>query len=235
MRHAKRLLLCVLPALFCGHFNVSFITEFGAQRDKHLSEIDKKPGRGRPRNFDLAQAVHIAQKLFHENGYEGVSLSDLTSAIQITPPSFYAAFGSKAGLFHKALQRYSQIDGLPFADILRPERDTAEALHDLLLQAASRYSAHPQMRGCLVLASRHALEPEASQEACYLQQNASDMIRDFVALRRPDAADATTSYMATVMAGLSAEARAGATPEALTQAARDAALNLPVILARSKA
>lgn len=194
---------------------------------------DKKAGRGRPRNFDLGEALHKAQTLFHRHGYEGVSLTDLTGAIGITAPSFYAAFKSKAALFEQSLKRYSEYDGIPFVSILRPERDLTEALADLLMEAARRYGADPEARGCLVLAGRTALEADARLAACRMQQTASAAIQAFVAQSRPDAANAVTSYMATIMAGLSAEARSGASPEVLMQTARDAALALPLILGRA--
>ena len=197
-----------------------------------VTETARKPGRGRPRLFDPAEAIHVAQTLFHRAGYEGVSLTDLTGAIGITPPSFYAAFGSKAGLFREVLARYRENDGVPFGAMLRPGRDMAEALGEVLEEAARRYAADPQARGCLVLAGCHALEPDARAAARTLQQAAIELIRDFVAAERPDAAPAVANYMATVTAGLSAEARAGATPDALLQVARDAASALPMILAR---
>ncbi|WP_163368077.1 TetR/AcrR family transcriptional regulator, partial [Enterobacter hormaechei] len=58
-----------------------------------------KKRRSGPRTFDRDQAVDIAMRLFWRHGYEGVSLNDLTAAIGIAPPSLYAAFGSKAGLY----------------------------------------------------------------------------------------------------------------------------------------
>ena len=61
---------------------------------------------GRHREFDIEKAIAIATNLFWEKGYEGTSLSELTKAIGITPPSFYFAFGSKEGLFRKVIERY---------------------------------------------------------------------------------------------------------------------------------
>ena len=56
---------------------------------------------GRPREFDIEKALDTAGELFWRKGYEGTSLSDLTGAIGITPPSFYFAFKSKAALFRQ--------------------------------------------------------------------------------------------------------------------------------------
>jgi AcrR family transcriptional regulator len=61
---------------------------------------------GRPREFDVDQALDRALDVFWRNGYEGTSISDLTAAMRINPPSLYAAFGNKAELYRKALDRY---------------------------------------------------------------------------------------------------------------------------------
>jgi len=45
----------------------------------------------------------MAQRLFHSRGYDAVSVADLTKEIGINPPSFYAAFGSKLGLYTQVL------------------------------------------------------------------------------------------------------------------------------------
>ena len=60
----------------------------------------------RARSFDLEEAIKGATILFWRNGYEGTSLAELTAEIGIAPPSLYFAFGSKAGLFKKALDYY---------------------------------------------------------------------------------------------------------------------------------
>ena len=61
---------------------------------------------GRPREFEIDDAIEKATDLFWRNGYDGTSLTDLTQAMGISPPSFYFAFGSKEGLFKKVIERY---------------------------------------------------------------------------------------------------------------------------------
>ena len=62
--------------------------------------------RGRPREFDVEEALAAALRVFWEKGYEGASLTDLTDAMRITRPSLYAAFGNKEALFKRALDLY---------------------------------------------------------------------------------------------------------------------------------
>ena len=67
-------------------------------------------GRGRPREFDLDQALDAAINVFWSQGYEGTTLDDLTKAMGISRPSLYAAFGDKEATFKRAVERYSQVD-----------------------------------------------------------------------------------------------------------------------------
>ena len=60
---------------------------------------------GRPRAFDVNEALDRAMKVFWSKGYEGASLAELTRAMKINSPSLYAAFGSNEGLFHAVLDR----------------------------------------------------------------------------------------------------------------------------------
>ena len=166
-------------------------------------------GRGRPRRFDPEAAIAIAQRLFHERGYDAVSLADLTEALGINQPSFYAAFGSKAGLYARILGRYTATEGIPLEEILRPGRPVAEALAALLEQAARRYAAGPAAAGCLVIEGTRCTAPEAREAARALSAAAEDRIRGFVAATQPEAAGRLTDYVVTVMAGLSGMAREG--------------------------
>jgi AcrR family transcriptional regulator len=62
--------------------------------------------RGRPRSFDTDNTVDCAMHMFWRKGYVATTLADLTDAMGINRPSFYAAFGSKESLFRTALARY---------------------------------------------------------------------------------------------------------------------------------
>src|SRR6201993_1467564 len=63
---------------------------------------------GRPRGFDENAALEAAMRVFWAKSYEGATLSDLTSAMGINKSSMYAAFGDKAALFRRAMERYQE-------------------------------------------------------------------------------------------------------------------------------
>jgi AcrR family transcriptional regulator len=50
-------------------------------------------------------------EVFWRHGYEGTSLSELTTAMGINAPSLYAAFGSKEDLFREAVELYEATEG----------------------------------------------------------------------------------------------------------------------------
>lgn len=60
----------------------------------------------RTRAFDVDEALQAAMRAFWRHGYRGTSVRDLCEAMGIGQGSFYATFGSKAELFHRALARY---------------------------------------------------------------------------------------------------------------------------------
>ncbi|MCX8999435.1 TetR/AcrR family transcriptional regulator [Rhizobiaceae bacterium BDR2-2] len=187
----------------------------------------QKPSRrGRPRSFDPEQAIAVAQRLFHAHGYDAVSVADVTEALGINPPSFYAAFGSKAGLYARVLDRYTVTDAIPFSDLLRPDRPVAEGLASLLEEAARHYAADPVTTGCLVLEGTRSNDPDARKAACAFYAAVEDMIRAYIAARHPEEAERLTDFVGTVMAGLSARARNGHGLVRLLATARLASLTL---------
>ncbi len=189
-----------------------------------------KRSRGRPRQFDPEHAVAIAQDLFHSRGYDDVTVADVTDALGIKTPSFYSAFGSKAGLFSRVIERYGDHGAVPLADLLRSDRSVSEALAAVLEDAAGRYAADPATPGCIVLEGCSSNDPEARTSARAAHAAAERMIRDYIADRHPAEADALTEYVSTVMLGLSAKARLGQSSECLLSSARLASLALTRVL-----
>jgi len=76
-----------------------------------VTDAKKEHTRGRPRCFDRTEAVKTALALFRQRGYDGVGVAELSQALGIKPPSLYAAFGNKHGLFVEAIKIYAAEEG----------------------------------------------------------------------------------------------------------------------------
>jgi TetR/AcrR family transcriptional regulator, repressor for divergent bdcA len=187
---------------------------------------NKPRSRGRPRRFDPEAAVATAQQLFHERGYDAVSVADVTDALSINPPSFYAAFGNKAGLYARILDRWAETGAIPLATILRPDQPVAEALSALLEEAARRYAADPAAPGCMVLEGTRCNDQVAREAAIAFNRTAEIMIRDYIAVRHPAEAARVADFVSTTMSGMSAKARNGHRLEQLLATAQLAAVAL---------
>jgi AcrR family transcriptional regulator len=103
---------------------------------------------GRPREFDTEEAVDRAMYLFWRKGYEGTSLSDLTSTLGITRASLYAAFGNKKALFMTVLDRYEANAGRYRVDALKA-LTAREFARKLLLGAVALHGDKSNPPGCL--------------------------------------------------------------------------------------
>jgi len=175
---------------------------------------------GRPRTFDRDVALTSAMKLFWRYGYQGTSISDLTAAMGIAPPSLYAAFGDKRQLFEAAADLYQ--DTPDSFDRLALQEPTARAaIARLLHDAALEYTKTSQPRGCLILSEplleRHRERSRRALIDRLRRGRADGDIGAEVDL------DELADYVTVVLSGLSSQARYGAERRTLVAAA-DAAM-----------
>ena len=182
--------------------------------------------QGRPREFDLDEALDRALELFWRHGYEGTSLSDLTAAMAISRPSLYAAFGNKEALFQKVLDRYAD-EHLSFIGAAL-EQPTARAAVEALLHGYAASVANPRTPpGCLTIQGGLASGPEADSVRAEL---AARRLGGEAALRArlerarkegdlpPEANPADLArYVNTVAQGLAVQAAGGATRRQLNR------------------
>ena len=191
---------------------------------------DKKPAArpGRPRRFDIDDALTIGQALFHAKGYDAVGIAELTQAIGIRSPSFYAAFGSKAAYFQRILVRYEATASDAIPDDGRP---LANVLTDLFVSVAHAYSANPTARGCLVMETLRASgDTEILVMVRSMVDARSKKLRELICRSCPGAAQAVDDYVLSVLSGLSACARQGWSLERLTNIARAASAGAASLL-----
>jgi AcrR family transcriptional regulator len=107
---------------------------------------------GRPREFDRDEALQRAMGLFWAQGYEGTTLPDLQKAMGgITPPSFYAAFGSKERLFREVVELYKKTQGASIVKALLEGSTARASLEAMLRAAAESVCGQSNPRGCLMV------------------------------------------------------------------------------------
>ncbi|GAA3767662.1 TetR/AcrR family transcriptional regulator [Streptomyces phyllanthi] len=106
--------------------------------------------RGGKRAFDEEAALDVALELFWRQGYEATSIADLTEAMDIRPPSLYAAFGNKRELFEKVLHRYAEARS-PLSREALAQPTAREVALRLLTGLVEAYTTPGKPRGCLTV------------------------------------------------------------------------------------
>lgn len=109
---------------------------------------------GRPRKFNYDEALVQAMFVFWKNGYEGASLRDLTSAMGISGPSLYAAFGDKRQLYLKAIDRYCDADECAPLIAFEANENIRAAIHGFLSEIIHSATEHESgVKGCFLASS----------------------------------------------------------------------------------
>lgn len=104
----------------------------------------------RPREFDKQVVLDRAMDVFWRLGYDGASMSELTTHMGINSPSLYAAFGNKRALFDQVLDRYQE-RRLPHRDWVVAAESAKEMALRMLMGAAEWLTAVDEPRGCLLI------------------------------------------------------------------------------------
>lgn len=180
---------------------------------------------GRPRLFDREAALEIALDHFWRQGFEATSTTQLTSAMGISQPSLYAAFGSKEQLYREAVGVYLQRHGQFIDKAISEHSSTRKAIFQALLMAARQYSDRAHAPGCMVASAglqggvEHA---GLHNEMAGLRRNGQRAIHARLEQARRDgelAADTNTqdlaAYFAMVIQGMAVQAIDGASAAAL--------------------
>ncbi|RYF07052.1 MAG: TetR/AcrR family transcriptional regulator [Oxalobacteraceae bacterium] len=174
-------------------------------------------------------------RLFRRHGYEGVSIAELTGAIGIAPPSLYAAFGSKAGLYREALDRYTALpgalDGMAGAE-------TLEQAVSGLLEAAIR-AVITDERGCMISTGLVEGAPAQQELARELRERRSKLrsriADDLSRWLDHEEAGRLAAYLLAVQQGIAIQARDGASEDELLHIRDEVMVGVKAIQARASA
>ncbi|MDZ4288407.1 MAG: TetR/AcrR family transcriptional regulator [Prosthecobacter sp.] len=184
------------------------------------------PKAGRPRAFDVDEALERALQVFWRKGYEGASLTDLTAAMGINRPSLYAAFGNKEALFRKAFDRYAAGPAGFWAVAL--QAPTAREVAESLLRGSVDSLSKPNCpRGCLAVQGALSCGDEADpirRELNARRAAGQELLRQRFERAKsegdlPAHADPAdlARYIATLAQGMAVQAAGGASREELSR------------------
>lgn len=186
---------------------------------------------GRPLSFDRGEALERAMLLFWRHGYEATSLTDLTEAMGVSPPSVYAAFGDKKRLFLEAVDQYLLASNRS-ARILDEAPTAREAAFQLMRQSAIDFTGEDTPPGCLLATGAISCSDAAADLQAHLanirrgfEEKLAGRITDAVAVKElpPDTdAPGLAAHVIAVIQGMSTLARDGALREKLLHIAETA-------------
>ncbi len=183
---------------------------------------------GRPREFDAEQALDKALDVFWRHGYEGTSISELTQAMGISPPSLYAAFGNKEKLFRSALDRYAEVRKQVWSELM--SEPTARAMMERLFERVIEFYATEGNPHCCMLVKGtltsgdcgHVLADHMSAKRAESEQM---LVERFTKAKTsgelPDEIEPKdlAGYYMTVLDGMSVRAASGASRDELRKVA----------------
>jgi AcrR family transcriptional regulator len=183
---------------------------------------------GRPRVFDVEEAVGRALDVFWSKGFEAASLSDLLDAMGIKVSSFYAAFGSKEALFFRALDLYmARVGGYAVEAVRQPT--AVKVVEGMLYGAIAALTGNGRPSGCLTV--QGALAPSSTTESVRkslerIRESGYEMLHERLERARAEGdlpAEADPKVLArlvsTLVHGIAVQAVSGAAAQELEKAA----------------
>jgi AcrR family transcriptional regulator len=181
--------------------------------------------KGRPREFNVDEALAAALRVFWRRGYEGASMAELTAEMGIGKPSLYAAFGNKEELFKKTLDLYERKKMSYISDALG-EATSRQMLRRLLTGALTMQTSGSDPKGCLDVISSITFGQDVSpMRDCVVERQKSSR-RELIArledyqregdLPADVEAGGLACFITAVLQGLAVQAGAGASVQELS-------------------
>ncbi|MDZ4326929.1 MAG: TetR/AcrR family transcriptional regulator [Pseudomonas sp.] len=126
-----------------------------------LSTISATPGR--PREFEIDEAIESAMQVFWSRGYNATSLVDLIEGTGLSRGSLYKAFGDKRALFLAALERYTSNASKGLVIALQQPGPSKVVIRECLMRFATSSCGTEGRRGCMLIATATEMVPHDAQ------------------------------------------------------------------------
>ncbi|MQB08019.1 TetR/AcrR family transcriptional regulator [Agrobacterium tumefaciens] len=199
--------------------------------------IPQHQSKGKPRTFDREIALKTALSVFWKRGYEPASISELCEAMDVKPPSLYAAFGNKAQLFMEAVMHYENVYWDAAWQRLDDEPELQRAMKGFFHEAAEILTSQDAPCGCMVVlgAANVSRESQSVNDALKaLREEGKDCFKQRLARGLADGdipegtdIDILASSLNTMFHGMSIQARDGVSKVELERVAAMAMLLIP--------
>ncbi|WP_172741544.1 TetR/AcrR family transcriptional regulator [Citrobacter youngae] len=197
---------------------------------RQTSSIAGLPLKGRPRGFNSEEALMKALNIFWKLGYEPTSIASLCAAISIRPPSLYAAFGSKAELFIEAANFYERMYWNDVWARLEYEPDIFLSVARFFDEAAEILLSESAPCGCLVVLAAinvSSSSPQVSEAVREIRQAGKRCFATRIRRAVNDGqlpldtdVDSLATVLNSLLAGMSVEAKDGASQQLLQATAK---------------
>lgn len=173
--------------------------------------------RGRPREFEIEDALDKAILVFWQKGYRGASVDDLTAAMDIKRPSLYAAFDDKESLFLAAIDRYTEVFLLPPTRKLMAAKSLREGLPQFFKDMGNVILNDKTPPGCMIaclLTEECCDSGVIKQKLAYSIERADETFKNVFEQHKEELAEGVDPedagrLLTTVLHGMAIRARAG--------------------------
>ncbi len=197
-----------------------------------MNTTSDRRGRGRPATYDRLTAIEQALTLFWQHGYQATSIASLTQAMNIKPPTLYAAFGDKQSLFRECVAFYRDKHEGDVIQAFLEGTTARDAIERMLQSLAAKYTDASHPPGCLIISAAvvHGTESDAiaadlkALRHAFLQAIVDRIDADIMAGVLPVDIDAQAlaAFYVAVVQGMSRQAQDGASRQTLEAIATSA-------------
>lgn len=105
----------------------------------------------RKKQFEVDEALTKAMRVFWGRGYHPTSMQDLVDSMGIGRGSIYDTFGSKRGLFMRAIEHYIRLYTATFQEILATSSSPSDAIMKVFDGAIAALVVEGSRDGCFVI------------------------------------------------------------------------------------
>ena len=133
----------------------------------------------RPKEFDRITALQTAMRVFWARGYEGTSVDDLITAMEISKSSLYQSFGNKQDLFLEAINFYLEFTDRKRNAVFSNATSVKEGMSTFLHGLTRFILAPDHPRGCFYTNTATALGTLDQQIHTVILRGSNKMEDDF--------------------------------------------------------